>query len=121
MRGRSVKVSDSFTSAIWTCCLATLPARRMVNNEPAYPAPITRMRVDDGISCTVLRLSEAGAFELNIRILQTLIETFSSSSLIVITTNEEGRGVTFVTSRCLQGAESLLEFRGTRAFASIQT
>src|SRR6266446_4486567 len=38
-----MKVSDSFTSAIWTFCRATLPARRMVNNNPAYPAPITRM------------------------------------------------------------------------------
>src|SRR5438270_11553229 len=102
MRGRSVKVLDSFTSAIWTCCLATLPARRAVNNKPAYPAPITSMRVDDGISRRVLRWSEAGAFELNIRILQTLVETFSSSSLIVIVTNEEGRGVTFVTKHCLQ-------------------
>src|SRR5947209_13472291 len=68
-------MSDSFTSDRWTCWLATLPDRRMVNNNPAYPAPITRMRVDGCVSCTVLRLSEAGAFDLNIRILQTLLET----------------------------------------------
>ena len=39
----------------------------------------------------------------------------------MIAINEEGRGVGFVTHQCLQGAESLPEFRGTRAFALIQT